>query len=289
MPRSVPAPDVDIRPGLARRLIRAQHPDLAHLPLRALGSGWDTVVLRLGRDLTVRLPRRALGAQALASERWLTRLAPALPLATPEPVRAGAPDEGYPYPWSICRYVPGRALGAQELAGAGGLRAAAALAGFLGALHVPAPPDAPRNPCRVDLARRAQHFEEALAHVPAAQSAPAMRAWQRAVRAPAHDGPPCWVHGDLHGLNVLVSRGSISGVIDFGDLGAGDPATDLACAWLLLDLPARRQVRELLEVEPATWERGRGWALYLSVMFLAHSSESALNRAIGLRGLAALL
>jgi aminoglycoside phosphotransferase (APT) family kinase protein len=106
---------------------------------------------------------------------------------------------------------------------------------------------------------------------------------------PDHTGPARWVHGDLHGLNVLVSRRRISGVIDFGDLCAGDPAVDLACAWLLLDRPARARLRDLLGVGDEVWERGRGWALYLAVMFLAHSAESHVNEAIGARGLAEVL
>jgi aminoglycoside phosphotransferase (APT) family kinase protein len=98
-----------------------------------------------------------------------------------------------------------------------------------------------------------------------------------------------WLHGDLHGLNVLAVRGSISGVIDFGDLCAGDPATDLACGWLLLDHQGRRRMREVLDVGDAAWARGQGWALFLGLMFLAHSADSPVNGAIGRRTLGEVL
>ena len=76
---------------MARRLVRTQHPDLAHLPVRPLGSGWDTEVHLLGSELVVRLPRRPLGAQLLAKElAWVPRL-PDLPLPSPRPIRAGEP------------------------------------------------------------------------------------------------------------------------------------------------------------------------------------------------------
>jgi hypothetical protein len=49
--------------------------------------------------------------------------------------------------------------------------------------------------------------------------------WDDALSAPEWEGPPVWPHGDLHPANVVVSCGTLSGVIDFGELCAGDPAT----------------------------------------------------------------
>jgi len=142
---SMPVPPAEIRVDarLVRRLLRAQHPDLADLPLRRIGTGWDTVVHRLGAELTVRLPRRELGGRLVANElRWLPRLAAVvLPMPVPEPVRAGVPSPEVPWPWSVCRYVPGRPVGSRGLAGE---RPARQLAGFLRALHIPAPDEAPR-------------------------------------------------------------------------------------------------------------------------------------------------
>jgi aminoglycoside phosphotransferase (APT) family kinase protein len=287
----IPAAEVDVDAHLVRRLLRAQHPDLADRRLRRIGTGWDNAVYRLGPDLTVRVPRRELGARLIATElRWVPELAPGLPLPVPTPVLAGAPTDFYPWPWAVCAHVPGRPVGASAFTGVAGVRAARAMAAFLGSLHVPAPSDAPRSPFRgVPLAERSESVARALADAPAAQRSRIERGWAQALRAPLHEGPDMWLHGDLHGLNVLAVRGSISGIIDFGDLCAGDPATDLACAWLLLDHPGRQRMREVLDVDDAAWARGQGWALFLGLMFLVHSADSPVNGAIGRRALGEVL
>lgn len=287
----VPSAEVRVDAALVRRLLRAEHPDLADRPLRIAGTGWDTVVYRLGADLSVRVPRRALGAELLERElRWLPELAGRLPLPVPVPVRAGGPTEECPWRWGICRYVPGRPVGAAALEGPAGRRAAEALAEFLAALHVPAPPDAPRSPLRGGpLASRDDRFREGLDALPVHDRERIRAMWQRAVDVPEHSGTPRWLHGDLHGLNVLVRRSRISGIIDFGDLCAGDPATDLACTWLLLDAPARVLLRRELDVDAEAWARGHGWAIFLAVMFLMHSADSPINEAIGLRGIREVL
>ncbi len=283
----IPPAEVEVDAHLVRRLLRGQHPDLADRPLRRLGTGWDNAVFRLGSDLTVRVPRRELGARLIGTElRWVPELAPVLPLRVPTPVRAGEPTDFYPWRWAVCAHVPGRPLGASALTAGAAVRAADALAGFLGALHVPAPANAPRSPFRgVPLVQRSDSVASAAATAPAAQRTRIEQAWADALGAPPHEGPDVWVHGDLHGLNVLAARGRITGVLDFGDLSAGDPATDLACGWLLLDRPGRQRMRAVLAVDDATWARGRGWALFLGLMFLAHSADAPVNEAIGRRAL----
>jgi hypothetical protein len=154
----MPAADVEVSADLVRRLLADQHPDLARLSVEFLANGWDNELYRVGDRLVARLPRRALGAQIIKNEqRWLPGLAPRLPLPIPYPERTGVPACGYPYPWSVVRYLPGvpaAQAGSFDLEAAG-----AAVGGFLGALHVPAPADAPTNPSRgVPLAERAGTF-----------------------------------------------------------------------------------------------------------------------------------
>jgi aminoglycoside phosphotransferase (APT) family kinase protein len=287
MTSPIPPAEVEVHAPLVRRLLRDQHPDLADRHLRRIGTGWDNVVFRLGSDLTVRVPRRALGAKLIETElRWVPQLAGALPLPVPTPLRAGGPTDFYPWRWAVCAHVPGRACGDVPFAGDAGQRAAIALAGFLRALHVPAPAEAPRSQFRgVPLDHRRESVAAALTSVPRRLRVPVERVWEEALEAAAHTGGDLWVHGDLHGLNVLASRGRITGVIDFGDLCAGDPATDLASAWLLLDGPGRERMRAELDVDDAAWARGRGWAAFFGLMFLAHSAESEVNASIGRRAL----
>ena len=159
----MPAAEVEVSADLVRRLLAGQHPDLARLPVEFLANGWDNELYRVGDGLVARLPRRALGAQIIKNEqRWLPGLAPRLPLPIPYPERTGVPGHGYPYSWSVVPYLPGvPAAQATSFDPAG---AAAAVGGFLGALHVPAPADAPANPFRgVPLAERAGSFAANLA------------------------------------------------------------------------------------------------------------------------------
>ena len=210
-----------------------------------------------------------------------------LPMPVPEPVRAGEPSPDFPWPWSVCRFVPGRPVGSRGLAGTTPGRQ---LAGFLRALHVPAPDEAPRNPWRgVPLSQRASSVRDAaLQAVPQPERAAAMGLWEQSLEVGEHQGPPLWLHGDLHGFNVLSRRGRITGVVDFGDLCAGDPATDLASAWMVLDPRGRAAFRELYSGPDDRWQRGKGWATFFAVMFLAHSQEAPQNAAIGRRTLTAL-
>lgn len=289
----MPAAEVEISADLVRRLLAGQHPDLAHLPVEFLANGWDNELFRVGDELVARLPRRRLGAQIIGHEqRWLPLLAPRLPLPIPYPERTGVPALGYPYSWSVVPYVPGKpATDAESLDLAG---AAAAVGGFLGALHVPAPPDAPVNPFRgVPLAARAETFAANLGLLGGAVDRDAVLAvWESAISAPAYDGPPAWLHGDLHPANILVDDGRVSGVIDFGDITSGDPAADLAVAWMLLPAEWHETFRSAYEAagglgasDDAVWRRARGWALNLGLVYLAYSADNPQLLEVGRRTL----
>ena len=95
-------------------------------------------------------------------------------------------------------------------------------------------------------------------------------AWDAALGVPAWNGAPVWLHGDLHAGNLLVQHGRLSAVIDFGGLGVGDPACDVMAAWLLLSAENRAVFREMLQVDDATWARGRGWALSFGLIALPY-------------------
>jgi aminoglycoside phosphotransferase (APT) family kinase protein len=195
----MPAAEVDVSAGLVRRLLAGQHPDLAGLSVEVLANGWDIVVCTVGADFLARLPRRARAAELVVREqRWLPVLALRLPLPVPAPVRVGQPGCGYPWNWSVVPFLPGQlaALAApDDLA-----LAAVTLGGFLAALHVLAPRDAPVNPFRgVPLAAKAGQFTENLGLIDDGAEAGAARAvWESALGAVAWAGPPAWVHGDLH-------------------------------------------------------------------------------------------
>ncbi len=286
-PTRTPAAEVRVDTGLARALLRDQHPDLAEKPLTALAAGWDNAMFRIGERWLMRLPRRALAAGLTVHEqRWLPELAPRLPLPVSVPLRTGAPGQGYPWNWSVLRWLPGEAADLTPPA----RTAAAALAGFLAHLHQPAPLEAPHNPYRgVPLAQRRTVVDERLRRLQARHPAvddTIMELWQAALDAtPARSSG--WIHGDLHARNVLVADGAISAVIDWGDICAGDPATDLAAAWMLFDdAAARRAVQEHYPADPDTWRRARGWAIsFGSVLLETGLADNPRNAALGERTL----
>jgi aminoglycoside phosphotransferase (APT) family kinase protein len=296
MANPMPVAEVDVTADLVQRLLAGQHPDLAHLPVEFLANGWDNVMFRVGAELAARLPRRTLGAQILVHEqRWLPLLAPRLPLPIPYPERIGHPAHGYPWPWSIVPYLPGEIAATADRLDLP--LAADAIAGFLGALHVPAPPDAPPNPFRgMPLADRAENFGKNL-DILAGQvdRAAVLGVWEDALAAPVFAGPPLWLHGDMHPANILVRDGRVTGIIDFGDITAGDPAADLSVAWMLLPASLRGAFRDAYQAaaavaaDAALWRRARGWALNHAVACLANSADNPLINGIGDRTLRAVL
>ncbi len=249
--------------ALVAQLVRSQHPAL-DAPVTLLDHGWDNDLYRLGAAHLVRLPRRPEAAELVLNEqRWLPTLAGMLPVAVPAPVAVGVPAAGYPWHWSIVPWLDGEP--AFTLADRSPL--VGPLADALLALHVPAPPDAPRNPVRgVRLAVRDRAVRDRIARV----DPTLLPLWERSLAAPVWDGPALWLHGDLHPANVLVRDGRLAALIDFGDVTAGDPATDLAAAWLFFDDPAPFRAR-LAHVDAAAWERARGWALLMATAFLTGS------------------
>jgi aminoglycoside phosphotransferase (APT) family kinase protein len=268
-------PEIEITAELVHGLLKDQHPDLAGLAIREVAGGWDNQMWRLGNELVVRMPRteRAPGLQR-KERRWLPVLAPRLPLPVPIPVRIGGPSARFPRSWSIMTWVPGEPLDCTSISR--GEHAAGTLAGFLRALHAEAPAEAPTSSDRgAHLRKCTDGFEKFLQAVAPGGTAADVRAvravWDEAVAAPEWEGPPVWVHGDLHPANVVVSDGTLSGVIDFGDMFAGDPAWDLAAAWLLLPAGAGSRFLEVYaHADEATIRRARGVAalksLFLTLM-----------------------
>ncbi|MFE7133697.1 aminoglycoside phosphotransferase family protein [Streptomyces sp. NPDC057638] len=264
----MPHTDTEITAELIRELLRDQHPDLAGHPLRLGARGWDNQLWRLGDDLAVRLPWATEHADALLRKEhtWVPSLAPLLPLPVPVPQRLGHASARFPRSWTVTTWVPGSPA---DRAAATRATAADSLAAFLTALHRPAPESAPvsgygRGGPLADLT---EGFERQLASAVEQELIPdpdAVRAlWDDAVAAPPWTGPPLWLHGDLHPANILTSEGTFCGVIDFGDLCAGDPACDLAAPWILLPDGALDRFHRAYQPTPdaATLRRARGWAL----------------------------
>ena len=270
------APAIDER--LARRLVAGQFPQWADLPITPVeDDGWDNRTFRLGAEMTVRLPSGDWYAlQVDKEQRWLAVLAPQLPLQIPTPLARGAPGEGYPYSWSVYRWLEG------EIANEPRIRDltefATTLAGFLVALRRVDASDGP-GPDRHNFFRGGPlttYADETIEAIAALgdeiDGDAARRVWDDALAA-GWDGEPVWFHGDVAEGNLLLRDGRLAAVIDFGTSGVGDPACDAVIAWTLLSGPSRDAFRAALGVDPGTWSRGRGWGLWKALITLAGELE----------------
>ncbi|MEU1853552.1 aminoglycoside phosphotransferase family protein [Streptomyces sp. NPDC019990] len=269
--------ELDIDVSLVRRLIGAQFPQWAGLSLRRLASsGTENAMFRLGTDKVVRLPRHPGAVEAIDHElRWLPRLGPRLPAAAPEPLGRGEPGEDFPWPWSVFRWLDGHNPVPGELEEPESL--AEDLAAYVTALRRIDPAGGPTGDRGVPLSARDAYLREALAQLAGrVDTAAVTGAWEEALRAPEHTGPPLWAHGDLMAGNLLVADGRLTGVIDYGTVGVGDPAVDLIAAWCLLPAEARGGFRKATGVDEAEWARGRGWALSIAVIALPYYWETNL-------------
>ncbi|MFV0316337.1 MAG: aminoglycoside phosphotransferase family protein [Microthrixaceae bacterium] len=299
-----PPAEIDIDSSLVRGLVAGQCPDLATSPLRFVANGWDNTLVRAGEHALLRLPRRSVAAELLRNEAtWLPRIAADLPIPVPVPIHLGHSTGDYPFPWTVVPWFEGEVLSATALEHPG--RVATALGSFVGALHVDAPADAPHNPYRgVPLVQRDAVTRSRLlgAHglLQAARIDPdeVRQAWDDALGAEPHQGPAHWVHGDLHPHNIVARHGEIVAVIDFGDITAGDPATDLLAAWYLFEQAERDAFRSAVgiaggSIDDAQWARGKGWGIIHALAVidgetpgspLAQLAIGALARMIGSSG-----
>jgi aminoglycoside phosphotransferase (APT) family kinase protein len=289
--------EIPIDDALVRSLLGTLSSSYGQLPLRRLDtSGSSNALFRLGDELLVRLPRQPGGTATIEKEqRWLPYVAGALPASVPEIVSVGAPGFGYPERWSVVRWLAGEVPA------------------------VPAAAEEPRHHLAGDLARvvtglRGLDVPDAATHDPHLRSYrgeplvgmdgstrealascrqidaldldldACTAVWDDAMSLPgAHEvAEPRWYHGDLVAENLLVRGGRLAAVLDFGGLSVGDPSVDLVVAWELLDPCARARFRAAVDVDDATWLRGRAWALALSVMtfpyYWATMPERCANR-----------
>ena len=287
MTRGTPAAEIEINEELVRQLMRLQFSHLADLPLKLADQGWDNITFRLGSHLAVRLPRRQMAARLIENEQtFLPGLGPLMPIPTPVPIHLGMPEKIFPWRWSIVPWLDGETADVSPPAAA----QAIPFAQFLLALHHhPGPEIAPRNDFRgIPLIQKAKVFEERLARLRSRDDFAGLvlsRLWGNATSTPPAT-TACWLHGDLHARNVVVCNGEITGVIDWGDLTSGDPATDLAAVWSLFEEPeARRLCLDHYRATPEDISRAKGWASFFAVVLLEtglidHPAHAEMGRAI---------
>jgi len=265
--------------ALVRRLLDQQFPQWSDLPVTpVLPGGWDNRTFRLGSDLSVRLPTGDWYALQVAKEqRWLPWLAPQLPLPIPTPVAEGRPGLGYAHPWSVYRWMPGVAASSAAISSQTDF--ASSLGRFLTALQAVDATGGP-GPGEHNFHRGGPldfYAAEAVAAIEALgaeiDGSTVSRLFHRALDS-SWRGDPVWFHGDVAEGNLLLREGQLAAVIDFGTCGVGDPACDTVIAWTLLSRAGRRTFRASMPLDPGTWLRGKGWALWKASITLRGALEA---------------
>ncbi|TYP73368.1 aminoglycoside phosphotransferase family protein [Paenibacillus methanolicus] len=265
---------VDITGELVRRLIDSQHPQWRELPLKPVDrSGHDNRTYRLGSDMTVRLPSHERYASAVEKElTWLPVFKPLLSLPIPEPVAKGEPTDEYPLPWSVNRWIEGETVTHANVGVPN--QFAEDLAGFLQELQaIDATGGVPAGIQNFHRGGNLAVYDEDTRKIIDALAGEydarlLTEIWERAL-ATTYQAAPLWLHGDVAVGNLLVRSGRLSGVIDFGTMGVGDPSSDLVMAWNFFDVDSRRIFLDRMNVDEATVDRARGWALWKALITYA--------------------
>lgn len=261
---------MDITVDLAKKLIFEQFPQWSHLEIKPVkNSGHDNRTFHLGDDLTIRLPSgKEYEPQIQKEAKWLPVLAQHLSLPITAPVAKGKPTPEYPLAWSINRWLVGETVTHTNV---DLQKFAIELARFLKELEAINAENGPQAGAHNfyrggDLAVYIEEFEQALTQLPAGpQRNHYQDIWTTAL-ATKWEKKPVWVHGDIAVGNLLVNDGHLSGVIDFGILGTGDPACDLVMAWTFFDSKTRKAFKEEMGLDDTTWQRGKAWALWKALI-----------------------
>jgi len=261
---------MDITVDLAKKLIFEQFPQWSHLEIKPVkNSGHDNRTFHLGDDLTIRLPSgKKYEPQIQKEAKWLPVLAQHLSLPITAPVAKGKPTPEYPLAWSINRWLVGETVTHTNV---DLQKFAIELARFLKELEAINAENGPQAGAHNfsrggELAVYPAEFEQALTQLPAGpQRNHYQDIWTTAL-ATKWKKKPVWVHGDIAVGNLLVNDGHLSGVIDFGILGTGDPACDLVIAWTFFDSKSRKAFKEEMGLDDTTWQRGKGWALWKALI-----------------------
>lgn len=260
--------EIEINTTLVRQLLSSQFPEWADLPIHVIKpEGTDNSMYKLGLDKVVRLPRIERAVPSLETEfKWLPKLAPHLPISIPVILGKGNPEAFYPFPWMVCRYLEGKSPVIGKMLNHH--QTAIDLGNFVVEMQKITLPGGAKSNRGKPLSEKDQEVREAISlsqdtYDPALLT----KIWDACLEIGKWTGKPVWVHGDLHGGNVLARDGKITAVVDFGLAGIGDPACDMMPAWTLLTSETREIFRSIVQPDNATWIRGLGWGLSYIVAY----------------------
>lgn len=261
--------------ALVTNLLKQQHPKLAELHLTKIKHyGTDNAIFRIGEEYAIRLPRVEYAAAQLEKEiKWLPKFAPHLPFAIPSPTKVGSPSEEFSNPWYVYHWIEG--VDAYNTPPSDLNQLANDLAGFIKALWKLDINGAPAARRGLPLNSQDKAVREAISNLTDMVDTDTVTSiWQECLAIPNWNKSPVWLHADLLPSNLLLKNGTLHAVIDFGLMGIGDPACDLIPAWCLFDADARAILKESLDIDENTWDRGKGWALSIALIIMPYYKDT---------------
>lgn len=264
--------ELTITETLVRALLDEQCAEWASMPLqRIASSGTDNALFRLGDDYVVRLPRIDWAVNSIDKEyEWVPKLATVLKTPISEPIFKGQPNSSYPWPWMITQWNEGLNPVFEQTNEYKLL--AVDLANFINQLHMVKLEGGPKSRRGVPLIQLDTDTRQAISELDGEINISQISdLWLQLSTTPSWCKELVWVHGDILPGNVLIQNNRLSAVIDFSDVGIGDPACDLVIAWSLLNEHSRNVFkRNLVNIDEDTWQRGRGWALSIALILLPY-------------------
>lgn len=275
-----PAAEISIDEILVKKLIYSQFPKLSSMELNFVDEGWDNINYRLGSEYLVRLPRRKMGAELIQNEiKYLKSIATELPIPIPSPIFVGKPEENYPWDWTILPWFEGQSADLDQP----NKDQAMELAKFLKSLHQQKIENPPKNKNRgVPLIDKETALLPRITRIKANTNYFNSRIelhWKKGLNAKLSQNSKL-LHGDLHARNIVVQKGKIQAIIDWGDICSGDVATDLASFWMLFESKTTRdEALEYYGVDNALKERSIGWAIYFATILLDTGMQSNVRHA----------
>lgn len=227
----------------------------------------------------IRLPRVEWSAGSVNKTiekefKWIPQLSKLLNVSVAEPLFKGSPDKSYPWSWIIAKWNDGYNPDFEKENEYNLL--ANDLACFLNDLHKVNLPNGPLSRRGVPLLELDIETRKAIAQLKAEIDTQIVtELWNQLLNVPIWNHIPVWIHGDFLPGNILVKDNRLNAVIDFSDLGVGDPACDLVIAWSLFNDTSRQIFKDhLVNIDNNTWERGKGWALSIALIMLPYYKNS---------------
>ncbi|GGE55756.1 aminoglycoside phosphotransferase family protein [Priestia taiwanensis] len=262
---------IKIDSALVTKLINEQFQEWAHLEIKPVKlDGHDNRTFHLGNNMSVRLPSASgYVPQVKKEQKWLPILAQKLSVPISSPIAKGEPNEEYPFPWSINKWLDGETVTRENVKDLNQfakdlgeflieLQSIDASEGPVAGAHNfyrGAPLSVYDHESRNAIEKNRDVFDKVIL----------TKLWDLSLDS-KWEREPVWLHGDIAVGNILVQNGKLSAVIDFGILGVGDPSCDAAMAWTFFDNESRTVFKDVLKMDERTWNRARGWALWKALI-----------------------